>query len=68
MVNFLTITFLVFLLGLTLLAIRMWYKMKGTAVSEDERRLYGRFLIGVAIFWLVAIVGYFGGPLLSGIK
>ena len=68
MVDFLTIAFVVVLLGLTLLAIRMWYSTKGSAVSEPERRLYGRFLIGLAIFWVVAIAGYFGGPLLSAMK
>ena len=56
------------LLGLTLLAIRVWYTRKGKAVSEAERRLYGRFLVGLAIFWAVAIAGYFGGPLLSGMR
>jgi hypothetical protein len=46
----------------------MWYTAKGSAVSEAERRLYGRFLVGLAIFWVVAIAGYFGGPLLSAMK
>jgi hypothetical protein len=68
MVDFLTIAFVVVLLGLTLLAIRMWYSTKGSAVSEAERRLYGRFLVGLAIFWVVAIAGYFGAPLLSAMK
>jgi hypothetical protein len=68
LVDSLTIAFIVVLLGLTLLAIRMWYTNRGTTVSEAERRLYGRFLIGLAIFWAVAIAGYFGGPLLSGMK
>jgi len=68
MVDFLTIAFVVVLLGLTLLAIRMWYTTKGSAVSESERRLYGRFLVGLAIFWVVAIAGYFGGPFLSAMK
>jgi uncharacterized membrane protein len=68
MVDFLTIAFIVVLLGLTLLAIRMWYTTKGQEASEAERKLYGRFLVGLAIFWVVAIAGYFGGPLLSGLK
>jgi uncharacterized membrane protein len=68
MVDFLTIAFIVVLLGLTLLAMRMWYTTKGTEVSEAQRQLYGRFLIGLAIFWVVAIAGYFGGPLLAGLK
>ena len=38
MVDFLTIAFIVVLLALTLLAIRMWYTTKGSAVSEAERR------------------------------
>ncbi len=66
--QFLAIAFVVILLGLTLIAIRMWYTSRGTGVSEAERKLYGRFLVGLAIFWVVAIAGYFGGPLLSGMK
>jgi len=68
MVDFLMIAFVVVLLGLTLLAVRMWYTTKGTGASEAERRLYGRFLVGLAIFWVVALAGYFGGPLLSAMR
>jgi hypothetical protein len=66
--DLLTVAFLVVLLGLTLVAIRMWYTSKAAAVSEAERRLYGRFLVGLAIFWVVAIAGYFGGPLFSAMR
>jgi uncharacterized membrane protein len=68
MSNTLTISFLAVLVGLTLLAIRMWYKQRGADVSEAERKVFARFVIGVAVFWLVAIAAYFGGPLLSGVK
>jgi hypothetical protein len=66
--NMLTISFLAVLIGLTLLAIRMWYKQRGADVSEAERKVFTRFVLGVGVFWLVAIGAYFVGPLISGMK
>jgi len=65
MTKALIVAFLVVLAGLTLLALRMWYTKRGADVSEDERRLFRRFLLGLAILWLVVVAGYFGGPYLS---
>jgi uncharacterized membrane protein len=66
--NLLTVSFLAVLLGLTFLAIRMWYTRRRASVPEAERRVFARFLLGLAVFWLVAIAAYFGGPLLSTIR
>jgi hypothetical protein len=67
--NVLTIGFLVILIAFTLLALRMWYTRGGTAgADEAERRLFARFILGLGIFWLVAIAAYFAGPLLSTIR
>jgi uncharacterized membrane protein len=65
MPRFLTVGFLAILVVFTLLAIRIWYTRRGASVSEAERRVFARFILGLAMFWLVAIAGYFGGPLLS---
>jgi xanthine/uracil permease len=66
--NFLIIGFLVVLIGLTLLAVRMWYTRRGADVSEAERRVFARFMLGLGVLWLVAVVAYFAGPLFSTIK
>jgi len=67
MTKALIVAFLVVLAGLTLLALRMWYTKRGADVSEDERRLFRRFLLGLAILWLVVVAGYFGGPYLFNV-
>jgi hypothetical protein len=68
MTDILIVAFFVVLIALTLLAARMWYTGRGPNASEDERRLFSRFLVGVGILWLVAIAGYFGGPYLSAMR
>jgi hypothetical protein len=68
MTNVLLIAFFVVLVGLTLLALRMWYTQRGPDASEDERRLFKRFLLGLAILWLVVVVSYFAGPYLSAAR
>ena len=68
MSNLLAISFLVVLIALTLLALRMWYTQRGASVDEAQRRVFARFVLGLGIFWLVAIAAYFGGPLLSTIR
>ena len=68
MTKALIVAFLVVLAGLTLLALRMWYTKRGADVSEDERRLFRRFLLGLAILWLVVVVSYFAGPYLSAAR
>jgi hypothetical protein len=66
--NFLIIGFLAVLIGLTLLAARMWYTQRGEDVSEAERRVFARFMLGLGVLWLVAVAAYFGGPLLATIN
>jgi hypothetical protein len=51
MSNTLTIAFLAVLIGLTLIAIWMWYTRRGADVSEAERRVFARFVLGAAVFW-----------------
>ena len=68
MTNFLIVAFFAVLVGLTLLAARMWYTQRRPDVPEDERRLFKRFLLGLVILWLVTVVAYFGGPYLSAMR
>jgi len=68
MQDFLTIGFLAILIGLSLLALRMWYTRRGASVSDAERRVFGRFILGLSIFWGVAIAAYFLGPLFSALR
>ena len=59
--DFFAVGFFVVLIGCTLLALRMWYASRGREVPPAERRVFMRFVAGIAVFWLVAAVGYFGG-------
>jgi hypothetical protein len=59
--DFFSLAFLLVLLGFTLLALRMWYTGRSTPMGEAKRQLFRRFVAGIAVFWLVAIVGYFMG-------
>jgi len=56
-----TIAFFAVLLLLTLLAVRTWYASRGHDMEEAQRRVFFRFVTGLALFWLVAIAGYLGG-------
>jgi hypothetical protein len=67
MVAFFTVAFIAVLVGCTLVAIRMWYVRRGVTVPEAERKVFTRFVVGLIIFWLIAIAAYFGGPLRSTI-
>jgi len=58
--DFFSIAYLVVLIGCTLLAVRMWAAQRGTN-DPAEKRLFARFVLGIAIFWLVALAGYLGG-------
>jgi len=67
--NVLFFGFVAALIALSLLAVRMWYTRGGTAgADEAERRVFARFLLGLAVLWLVAIAAYFAGPLLATIR
>jgi hypothetical protein len=58
--NFFLIAYLAVLIAFSLLAIRMWYVGRG-ATDPAEKRVFVRFVLGLALFWLVAIAGYLGG-------
>ena len=63
--TFWSIAFFAVLVALTALAGWTWYAMRGANVAEAERRVFARFALGVAVFWLFAAVMYFGAPLLG---
>jgi hypothetical protein len=60
---FVTIAFFAVLVVCTFLAIRMWLKQKDADVSPAEQRVFKRFVLGLVIFWLLAIAAYLWGPL-----
>ena len=58
--SFFSIAYLAILVCCTLLAVRMWYAQRGTT-DPAERQLFRRFVLGILVFWLIAVAGYFGG-------
>jgi uncharacterized membrane protein len=61
-------TYLAVLVALTLFAGWKWYTMRGTSVSPAERQVFVRFILGIAVFWLLIVGMYFSEPLLSALK
>ena len=59
--TFFTYAFFAALLVLTFLAAKMWHDNRGKDIEPAQRQVQQRFAIGVAVFWLIAIAGYFGG-------
>jgi hypothetical protein len=55
--DFFTLTFLAVLIGFTGLAARMWYTSRSAPMDQAKRQVFGRFVTGIAVFWLVAAVG-----------
>jgi len=58
--GFWSITYLAVLVVCTLIAVRTWYARRGTK-DEAEKKVFARFVLGIAIFWLVAVAGYLAG-------
>jgi len=58
---FFTFAFLAVLVVLTLLAARTWLASRGTPMEPSERRVFQRFVLGLALFWLIGIAGYLAG-------
>jgi VIT1/CCC1 family predicted Fe2+/Mn2+ transporter len=58
--SFFPIAYLVVLVGCTILAVRVWYQARS---SQDpaQKQLLTRFVLGLGVFWLVALVGYLAG-------
>jgi len=54
------IAYLAVLIGCTLFAIRAWYLARGSK-DPAQKPLLVRFVIGLAVFWLIAIAGWLGG-------
>jgi len=61
-------TFLAILVALTFFAAWKWYTAQGTGASPEERQVFRRFVLGVAIFWLLWALAYFGEPLLAALR
>jgi hypothetical protein len=55
-----SIAYLVILIGCSLFAMRMWFTQRGST-DPAEKQVFARFVLGLALFWLVAIAGYVGG-------
>jgi len=60
---FFTLAFFAVLIVCTLFAVRTWWSAKRGAreMEPAERQLFRRFIAGLAIFWLIAVAGFFGG-------
>ena len=56
--NFFGIAFLAVLTGCTILAVRTFLARRGVAVSQAEQQVFARFVFGLVVFWLLAVVGY----------
>ncbi len=61
MLDFFTLAFLAVLVGFTGLAAHMWYTSRKEPMDAAKRQVFNRFVAGVAVFWLVALVGYAAG-------
>jgi hypothetical protein len=58
--TFFLIAYLVVLIGCTIFAIRAWYLARGST-DPAQKQLLARFVLGLAVFWGIAIAGYLGG-------
>ena len=59
--NAVSIAFLTVLVLLTLIAVRTWYQRRGAAVDEAQERVFRRFVLGLLVFWMVAVAGFLWG-------
>ena len=59
--RFWSIAYLGILIFCTLLALRTWYARRGATIDPAEQKVFMRFVLGIGLFWLVALVGYLGG-------
>ena len=56
--DFFNLVFLAILVGFTGLAAHMWYSSRKEPMDAAKRQVFNRFVGGIAVFWLVALVGY----------
>ena len=59
--NAVAIAFFTVLVLLTLIAVRTWYQRRGEAVDEAQERVFRRFVLGLLVFWMVAVAGFLWG-------
>ena len=59
--NAVSIAFLTVLVLLTLIAVRTWYQRRGAAVDAAQERVFRRFVLGLLVFWMVAVAGFLWG-------
>ena len=59
--DFFNLVFLAVLVGFTGLAAHMWYTSRKEPMDAAKRQVFNRFVTGIAVFWLVAAVGYAAG-------
>ena len=59
--RFFSLAYLAILICCTLLAVRMWYARRNAPVEQAEKQVFNRFVLGIIVFWLVAVVGLLGG-------
>jgi hypothetical protein len=49
------IAFFAVLALLTLVAGRTWYERRGAAVDQAQDRVFRRFVLGLIVFWMLAV-------------
>jgi membrane protein implicated in regulation of membrane protease activity len=49
------IAFFAVLALLTLVAGRTWYERRGAAVDQARERVFRRFVLGLIVFWMLAV-------------
>jgi hypothetical protein len=59
--NAVAIAFFTVLVLLTVIAVRTWYQRRGAAVDEAQERVFRRFVLGLLVFWMVAVAGFLWG-------
>ena len=61
MLTFWSIAYLAVLICCTVLALRMWYVGRGASPDPAKQKVFARFVLGIGLFWLLALAGYIGG-------
>ena len=59
--NVVAIAFFTVLALLTLIAGRSWYQRRGVAVDQAQERVFRRFVLGLIVFWILAVAWFLWG-------
>jgi uncharacterized iron-regulated membrane protein len=59
--DFFSLAFLAVLVCFTGLAAHMWYQSRSKPMEEAQRQVFKRFVAGIALFWVLAAIGYMMG-------